>query len=49
MGPFKANHFSSGIKISPLNIVPKGDSCERVVVLDFCFPKGGSINEFISK
>ena len=49
LGPFKANPFNSGIKISPLNTVPKGDSCERRVILDLSFPKGASINEFISK
>ena len=49
LGPFKANPFNSGIKISPLNTVPKGDICERRVILDLIFPKGASINEFISK
>ena len=49
LGPFKANPFIYGIKISPLNTVPKGDCCERQVILDLSFPKGASINEFISK
>ena len=49
LGPFKAIPFISGIKISPLNTVPKGDSCERLVILDLSFPKGASINESISK
>ena len=39
LGPFKTNLFNSGIKISPLNTVPKGDSCERRVILDLSFPK----------
>ena len=49
LGPFKHNPFSSGLKISPLNTVPKSDSSERRVILDLSFPKGASVNDFISK
>lgn len=48
-GPFKNNPFSSGIKISPLNSVPKKDTTERRVILDLSFPKGNAVNDFISK
>ena len=49
LGPFKSNPFSSGIKISPFNTVPKRDSSERRVILDLSFPKGAAINDFVSK
>ena len=49
LGPFKANSFNAGIKISPLNTVPKSDSSERRVILDLSYPKGASVNDFISK
>ena len=49
MGPFRDNPFQSGIKVSPLNSVPKKDSSERRVILDLSFPKGASLNNFISK
>ena len=49
MGPFKDNPFQSGIKISPLNSVPKKDSSERRVILDLSFPKGASLSNFIRK
>ena len=49
LGPFKNNPFGSGIKISPLNTVPKRESSERRVVLDLSFPKGAAINDFVSK
>ena len=49
LGPFKTCPFSSGIKISPLNSVPKKDSNERRVILDLSYPKGNSVNDFISK
>ena len=49
LGPFKANPFNAGIKISPLNTVPKSDSLERRVILDLSYPKGASVNDFISK
>ena len=49
LGPFKSNPFDSGIKISPLNTVPKSGSSERRVILDLSYPKGASVNEFISK
>ena len=49
LGPFKANPFNAGIKISPLNTVPKSDSSERRVILDLSYPKGASVNDFISK
>lgn len=49
LGPFKDNPFSSNIKISPLNTVPKRNTSERRIILDLSFPKGNSINDFISK
>lgn len=49
LGPFKNNPFSSGIKISPLNSVPKKETTERRVILDLSFPKGSAVNDFISK
>ena len=49
LGPFKNNPFNSGIKISPLNTVPKRESSERRVILDLSFPKGAAINDFVSK
>lgn len=48
-GPFKENPFKEGIKISPLNSVPKKDTLERRVILDLSFPKGSAVNEFINK
>ena len=48
IGPFKENPFHSGIKISPLNSVPKKDSFERRVILDLSFPKGASLNDYLS-
>ena len=36
-GPFKNNPFKHGIKISPLNSVPKKDPSERRIILDFKF------------
>ena len=49
LGPFKTNPFDSGIKLSPLNTVPKSGSSERCVILDLSYPKGVSKNNFISK
>ena len=49
IGPFKNNPFSSGIKISPLNSVPKKESSDRRVILDLSFPKGNSVNDYINK
>ena len=49
IGPFKDNPFESGIKISPLNSLPKKDTAERRVILDLSFPEGNSINDYIPK
>ena len=49
IGPFKNNPFSSGMKISPLNSVPKKESSDRRVILDLSFPKGNSVNDYINK
>ena len=49
IGPFKTCPFQSGIKISPLNSIPKKDTEERRVILDLSFPKGHAVNDFISK
>ena len=49
IGPFKENTSNYGIKIGPLNSVPKKDSFERQVILDFSFPKGTSLNDYLNK
>ena len=49
LGPFSCNPFSTGLKISPLNTVPKKDISERRVILDLSFPKGSAVNDFINK
>ena len=45
IGPFEENPFDSGIKISPLNSVPKKDTSERRVILDLSFPRDFSVNK----
>ena len=49
IGPFRENPFKSGIKISPLNSIPKKDTTERRVIMDLSFPKGASLNDYVSK
>lgn len=49
LGPFDSSPFQTGMKISPLNTVPKKDSSERRVILDLSFPPGSAVNDFISK
>ena len=49
IGPFKENPFTTGIKISPLNSLPKKETNERRVILDLSFPSTASVNNFISK
>jgi hypothetical protein len=49
VGPFKKNPFGCEITFSPLNSVPKKDTQERRVILDLSFPKGGSVNDYVSK
>ena len=49
LGPFKNNPFETGIKISPLNSLPKKGTSERRVILDLSYPKGFSVNDGISK
>lgn len=52
LGPFRDNPFKSGLKISPLNSLPKKETTERRVrrvILDLSFPKGFAVNDFISK
>ena len=49
LGPFKSNPFSSKLKISPLNSVPKKDVSDRRIFLDLSFPKGSALNDFINK
>ena len=39
LGHFKSCPFSSGVKISPLNSVPKNDNTERRVILDLNYLK----------
>ena len=49
IGPFKECPFTSGIKISPLNSLPKKDTTERRVILDLSFPLNAAVNNFVSK
>ena len=35
--------------VSPLNAVPRKEADERRIILDLSFPKGSSINDFVSK
>ena len=47
-GPYKQNPFCCNIAASPLHSVPKKEVDERRVILDLSFPKGSSINDFVS-
>ena len=49
LGPFKSNPFTSNLKVSPLNTVPKKDTSERRVILDLSMPKGRAINDYVDK
>lgn len=49
IGPFKCNPFAFNIRVSPLNTVPKNSGCDRRVILDLSWPRGSSVNDFISK
>ena len=49
IGPFPHNPFSVDCVISPLQCVPKHDSCIPHVVHDLSFPPGQSINEGIMR
>ena len=49
IGPFKDNPIESGIKISPLNSLPKKDTAEKRVILDLSFSKENSVNDYIPK
>ena len=49
IGPFKESPFTSGIKISPLNSLPKKDTTKRQVFLDLSFPLNAAVNNFVSK
>ncbi|WAR27841.1 hypothetical protein MAR_013545, partial [Mya arenaria] len=40
LGPFKTDYFSSNLKVSQLNSVPKKETSERSVMFDLCMPKG---------
>ena len=46
-GPFDAVPFTDGFVVSPLNTVPKRDSAERRVIVDFSWPCGTSVNNGI--
>lgn len=48
-GPFKKCPFKSGIKVSPLNSLPKKDTTERRVILDLNYPKVFAVNDFVDK
>ena len=49
LGPFKNNPFDSKLIISPLNSVPKKESCERRIIMDLSFRKGNAVNDYVSK
>ena len=52
MGPFTNPPFqglTDRIGISPLNSVPKRESDQRRIIIDFSWPKQGSVNEAIDK
>ena len=49
IGSFKEIPFTTGIKISPFNSLPKKETNERHVILDLSFPSTASVNNFISK
>ena len=48
LGPFNENPFQSGLKITPLNSVPKKDTTERRIILDLSCPRGLAVNNFIN-
>ena len=48
LGPFYENPFQTGLKISPLNSVPKKDTTERRIILDLSCPRGLAVNNFIN-
>ena len=49
LGPFKNNPFDSKLNISPLNSIPKKESCERRIIVDLSFRKGNAVNDYVSK
>ena len=49
LSPFTCNLLCCNIALSPLNSVPKKDSLDRRFILDLSFPKGHSINDYVSK
>ena len=49
IGPFKENPFKLGLQISPLNLIPKKDTTERLNIMDLSFPKGTSLNDYVNK
>ena len=49
LGPWKDNHLSEPLAISPMNSVPKKLEGERRIIADFSFPEGSSVNGGISK
>lgn len=49
VGPFKKNPFSSELKVSPLNSVPKKGTTERRVILDLSMPAGAAVNDCVDK
>ena len=49
VGPFKENPFCYNAAVSPLNTVPKKSSEDRRIILDLSYPKGNSVNDYISK
>ncbi len=49
VGPFEANPLSVPLIVSPMNSVPKSVEGDRRVIVDLSWPRGGSVNEGISK
>lgn len=47
IGPFSHNSLSCPVAVTPLNSVPKLDTTERQIILDFSWPVGSSVNDGI--
>ena len=45
IGPFSVSPFSCWVALSPLNSVPKQDSSERYIIVDFSWPVATSVND----
>lgn len=49
MGPFHSKPFKKGVKVNPLNTVPKKESGDFRMISDLSYPKGRSVNDGIDK